>query len=107
MPQRLRRSPAAQLHAGGMNHMPGFEVSATGNGRVTHRDAANFVALALDRLAAFPADGAGYPAAENQVIVRGVDDGVRLHFREVSLLDYDPRRCCFRALLTHLHSRLI
>src|SRR5713226_3436571 len=58
--------------------------------------------FALNRVAAFAANRPGHAAAENQIVVRGVDNRVRLHLRQVALLDHDFRCRGFRALLAHL-----
>ena len=80
---------AAKAHAGGVNDEASLEIAAGGDGRVADGDAAEVVALALNCVATFAADGAGYAAAENEIVVGGVDDGVDVHFGEVALLDED------------------
>jgi len=80
---------AAEAHAGCVDHVAGFEFAAAGNGGVADRDAANFVALALDRFAAFSGDGASHAGPKDEVVVSGIDDGVDVHFGEVALLNQD------------------
>ena len=50
---------AAKAHAGGVDDMAGFELSAARDGGVADGDAADFVARALDGFAAFAGYGAG------------------------------------------------
>lgn len=72
-----------------MNDVARLEFAAACDGRITDRDAAEVVALALDFVAALAANGAGHTAAENEIVVGGVDDGVDVHFGEVALLNDD------------------
>lgn len=80
---------AAEAHAGGVNDEASLELATGGEGRVADGNAAEVVALALDFVAALAANGAGYAAAENEIVVGGVDDGVDVHFSKVALLDDD------------------
>src|SRR5216684_5700164 len=105
-PESLRRGEGAQPHAGRVDHVFRLQVATCGDGCVTHRDAADLVALALNRVAAFAADGPGYARAENQIVVSGVDYRVRFHFRQVALLDHDFLCRGFRALLAHCRFRI-
>lgn len=83
----FRRGCSAKPHARSVDNEPGFQLSARGNRSIPHRNAPDFVALALDFVSTFSADGPGHPAAQNQIVVRSVDDGVGVHFRQVALLD--------------------
>src|SRR5690242_4582446 len=85
--QGLRSRFSAEPHARGVDHEPRLQFSSGSDRRVPYRNAANFVALALNGVATFSADGARHASAQNQIVVRGVDDGVRIHFRQVALLD--------------------
>jgi len=87
--QRVAGGCSAEPHAGRVDNEPRLQFSAGGDGRVPHRNAANFIALALDGVAALSPNGPGHAPSENQIVVRGVDDGVRVHFRQVALLDED------------------
>lgn len=80
---------ATEAHAGGVNDVAGLEFAAGSNGRIADRDAAEFIALALDFVAALAANGSSYTAAENEIVVGGIDDGVDVHFGEVALLNDD------------------
>src|SRR5690242_5841691 len=85
--RRLGRS--AKPHAGGVNDEARFQVAAVSDGRIAHGNAANFVALALDGIAAFAPYRSSNATAENQIVVSGIDDGVGVHLGEVALLDND------------------
>src|SRR6202045_5503015 len=89
MPQRVRTRLPAELHAGRMNHESRLQFSARGDGRIADRDAADSVALALDLFSAFAADGSRNARTQNQIIVGRVDDSVRIHLRQVALLNDD------------------
>ena len=88
-PQRARRCFSSELHAGRVNHKAGAQFAARRDGRAADRNAADGVAFPLDRVAALPPDRAGHAAAKLQIIVRGVDDGVDVHFRQVALQEND------------------
>ncbi len=87
--QRPRRGFAAQLHAGRVNHEAGAQLASRGDCRAADRNAADGVALLLDCIAALAPDRPGHAAAQLQIVVRGVDDGVHVHFRQVALLQHD------------------
>src|SRR6266849_2616427 len=89
MPQRVRTRLPAELHAGRMNHESRFQFSARGDGRIADWDTADGVALALNLFSAFAANGSSNARAQNQIIVGRVDDGVRIHLRQVALLNDD------------------
>src|SRR5467141_3239888 len=89
MPQRVRTRLPAELHAGRMNHESRFQVSARGDGRIADWDTADGVALALNLFSAFAANGSSNARAQNQIVVGRVDDRVRIHLRQVALLNDD------------------
>src|ERR1700687_1832975 len=89
MPQRVRTRLPAELHAGRMNHESRLQFSARGDRRITDRDTADSVAFSLDLFSAFAADGARNACTQNQIVVGRVDDGVRIHLRQVALLNDD------------------
>src|SRR6266403_3712068 len=103
-PQRLRRGEAPQPHARCMDHVLGRELAARGNGRESQRDAADSVAFALDRVPALAADRSRNSRSQNQIIVRRVHNRVRIHLRQVALLDHDSRRNFLPARLAHRDS---
>src|SRR6266404_4782431 len=72
-----------------MNHEACLQFSARSDGRVADRNTANGVALALNLFASFAPNGSGYARTENQIVVRGVHDGVRVHLGQVALLNDD------------------
>ena len=80
---------ASQLHAGRMNDMPRLQLSRRGEGRAAHGNRADFVAFALHRIPRFAANHAGQAAAELEVVIGGIDDGVHIHFRQIALLQND------------------
>ena len=92
---------AAKAHAGGVNDVARLEFAAACDGRITDGDASEFVAFALDFVAALAANGAGHTAAENEIVVGSVDDGVDVHFGEVALLDDDAfgERCHWKDIV--------
>src|ERR1700687_6243091 len=103
-PQRLRRGEAAQPHARRVNHVLGRELAASGDDRIPHGDPANGVALALDRIPALAADRARNSSAQNEFVVCGVHNRVRIHLRQVTLLDHDSRCNFLHALPAHRDS---
>ncbi len=88
-PQRARGCCSSQLHAGRVNHKASVQFAARRDGRAADRNAADGVALPLDGFPALPPDRSGNAAAKLQIIVRGVDNGVDVHFRQVALEKYD------------------
>ena len=64
-PQRLGGRRSTQAHAGRVDYEARFQFSARGNRRVPYGYRADFVALALDGVAAFSPDGAGHASAQN------------------------------------------
>lgn len=80
---------AAKAHAGGVNDEASLEFAAGGDSRIADGDAAEVVAFALNFVAALAANGAGYTAAKDEIVVGGIDDGVDVHFGEVAQLDDD------------------
>ena len=85
----MRRGASAKLHAGGVDHVAGFQLASGGNRGAAHRDGADLVAFGLDFQAALAANRAGHASAELQIVVGGVDDGVGLHLRQVALAYLD------------------
>jgi len=57
--------------------------------RLAHSDRADSVAVRLDFWATRPGDRSSHAAAELQVAIGGVDDGVDVLGREVSLQNLD------------------
>src|SRR5712692_11533495 len=72
-----------------MDDVTRLQPATRGDGGATDGDAADFIAFALDGFAALAANGSGYAATQLQIVVRGVDDGVSVHFGQVALLDDD------------------
>ena len=88
--RKIRRGrSSAKLHAGRMNHVPRFQFAAAGNGRVADWDASDFIAFALDFFSAPSPDRSRNAGAQLQIVVRSIDDRVRIHLRQVALLDHD------------------
>jgi len=87
--QRLRTGAAAQLHAGGVNHVARLQPAAAGDGGCSDGDRADLVALLLNRDSALAANGSGHAPAELQIVVGGVDDGIHIHLRQVALQEHD------------------
>jgi len=85
---RSRGAPT-ELHARRVDDVARFELATSSEGRVADRYASNGVAFALDFFPAFATDRSRDASAKLKVIVRGVDDGVRVHVRQVALLDHD------------------
>src|SRR5262245_14725122 len=79
----------AKLHARRVNDEASFQPAARSDRRVANRDAADLVALVLDGLAAFAANCSRDAAAELEVVVGGVDDGIHIHLGQVAFLDHD------------------
>src|SRR5208282_3831297 len=88
-PERARGRLPAELHARRVNHMAGFQLAAGCDRGSANGDGADFVALSLDPRAAFAPYRSSHATAELQIVVRGVHDGVRRHFREIALADFD------------------
>src|SRR6267378_4321658 len=89
IPQTAGAGFSAEFHARGMDHEACFQLSSRGDGRVADRNTANGVALALNLFASLAANRSGYARTENQIVVRGVYDGVRVHLGQVALLNDD------------------
>src|SRR6266436_5112247 len=88
--QGFRRRPGcAKSHARRMDYEACLQFSAGGDGRVTDGNTANGVALALNLLTAVAPNGSGYARTENQIVVGGIDDRVRVHLGQVALLNDD------------------
>jgi hypothetical protein len=87
----MRSACAVELrrHAGRVDHKAGAQFAAGRDGRAANGNAADGVAFPLDRVAALPTDRPGNAATKLQVIVRGIDDGVDVHFRQVALKEHD------------------
>ena len=83
------RGAPTELHARRVDDVACFQLATSSDGCVADRDASDGVAFALDFFPAFAADRPRDASATLQVIVRGVDDGVRVHVRQVPLLDHD------------------
>jgi hypothetical protein len=94
-----RCGASAELHARGVNDVACFQLSATGDRGVADRDASDRVALALDFFSAPAPDRSRDSSAKLKVIVRGVDDRIRVHVRQVALLDHNFFRDGFVHLL--------
>ena len=89
IPQTAGAGFSPELHAGGMDHKACLQFSARGDRRVADRNTANGVALALNLFPSFAANCSGNARTENQIVVRGIDDGLRVHFGQVALLNDD------------------
>src|ERR1700736_357022 len=68
--------------------------AAAGDGRVADLDRADLAALGLNRRSASPRDRSRHAAAQLQVVVRRVDDGVDILLRQVALQDFDAQAAC-------------
>src|SRR6516162_7329606 len=84
-----RGGKIAEAHARGMNDVTSLEFAGSGYSGVTNGNTADCVALLLDRRPSLAKNCASNPGPEDQVIVRGVDDGVDVHLGDVALLDQD------------------
>jgi len=80
---------AAQLHTRSVDDVACFQLSATGDSGVTNRNASDGVAFVLDFFSAFAADCSRNTSAKLKVIIRGIDDGVRIHLGQIALVDRD------------------
>src|SRR5438105_2563024 len=89
MPQRVGTGLPTELHAGRMNHESRLQFSARGDGRIADRDTADGIAFALDLFSAFAANGSSNARTKDQIVVGRVDDRVRIHLRQVALLNDD------------------
>ena len=85
----LGSRPAAELHARGVDHILGLQVSAAGDRGLAERDAPDAVALLLNRGAALAPDRSGYAAAQFKVIVRRVDNRLNVGLGDVALDDFN------------------
>src|ERR1700694_1837451 len=85
--QALRVGPAAQAHARRMDDKTRRQLPATGDGGIADRDGADRPALGLDRRTTGTGDGTGNAAAQLQVVIGRVDDGVDILLRQVALQD--------------------
>ena len=72
-----------------MDHVAGAQIAARGDRRAADGNAADGVAFLLNRIAALAADRSGHAAAELQIIIRGIDDGVDIHLRQIALHEDD------------------
>ena len=72
-----------------MNHVASAQLASRGDRRAADGNAADRVAFLLYRIAALAADRSGHAAAKLQIIVRGIDDGVGVHLRQVPLHEDD------------------
>src|SRR2546427_5974316 len=88
-PQRRRRCAPAKLHARRVDDMTRLQLAASGDGSAAYRYTPDFVALALDFISALAPNRAGHASAEQEVVVGGVHDGVRVHFRQIALHTHD------------------
>ena len=70
-----------------MNHVSCFQLSRSCDRRVPNGNAANFVALLLNRFAALAKYHARHSRSQNQIVVCGVDDGINVHLGDVALLN--------------------
>ena len=80
---------SAKLHARCVDDVACCELSAAGDGCIADGNASDGVAFALDFFAALAPDRSRDARAQLQIIVGGVDDGIRIHVRQVALLDHD------------------
>src|SRR5437762_11063238 len=88
-PQRLRARLPTEVHAGRVKHESRLQFSARCDGRIADRDTADGIAFALDLFSAFAANGSSNARAQDQIVVGRVDDRVRIHLRQVALLNDD------------------
>ena len=72
-----------------MHNKAGSELAARGDGGATDLDRTDRAAFRLDRWTAAPGNGSGHAPAEDQVVIRRVDDGVDILFGQVALQDVD------------------
>ena len=87
--QGLRARSSPKPHARRVDYEARLQFPRACDGGISDGDAADGGALPLNFFPAFAADGSGDAPAEDQIVVRGVDDGVRIHLRQVALLDDD------------------
>ena len=80
-----RRVLSSQLHARGVDHVAGLQISAASDRRAAHRDGPDGIAFLLNAFAAFAQNRPGHAAAKLEIIVGGIDDGVGIHFRQIAL----------------------
>src|SRR5208282_6393157 len=85
----MRRRRPAELHGGRVDHVARFQIAAGRNRGAAYRDCSDIVALGLDLRAALAANRSGNPAAKLELVVRGVDDRVRIHLRQIALANFD------------------
>src|SRR5580698_8353360 len=81
--QIMGRRTAAKLHARRVDDVARFEFATGRDSRVTDRNASDRVALTLNFFPTPAADGPCNASAQLQIAIRGVDDGVRVHVRQV------------------------
>jgi len=81
---------ASKTQAGGMEDISGGQPACGGNGCVADPDGADPVAFFLNSGSAFAGDGPGQAAAEDQIIIGGIDDGVDGAGGDVALFDENP-----------------
>src|SRR6185437_8277544 len=72
-----------------MDHVARFQFSARSNCCSAKRNRPNRVALRLNCGASFAADRSSHSAAELQLVVGRVDDGVCVHLGQIALEDFD------------------
>jgi len=87
--ERIGGGASAQPHAGGVDNESRGQIPAARDGGIPNRDRPDRATFGLDRWATAARDGARDPAAEFEVIVRGVDDRVDVLRRQVALQDRD------------------
>jgi hypothetical protein len=87
--QVARRSSSSELHAGRVDNVTRFEFAAAGDGSVAHWNTSDVIAFALNVFAAFAPDRSSHACAQLQIIIRGVDDRVRVHVSQIALLDHN------------------
>jgi len=87
---------AAQVHAGRVDHIAGFELSAARDRRLSQRDRTDRITLLLNRRSAFASDGAGHAGAELQPGVGGIHHRVHLRVSDITRAQDDfglPGHC--------------
>src|ERR1700694_4264888 len=87
--QAFRRCAAAQAHARRVDNKAGSELAARGDGGATDLDRTDRAAFRLDRWTAAAGNGSRDTPAEDQVVVRRIDDSVDVLFGQVALQDVD------------------
>ena len=87
--QGLRGSRATELHTRGVDHVARLQIAARRDGGPADGNCADVVAFVLNAAAAFATNRSGDAAAELQIIVGGIHDGVAIHFSDVTLANFN------------------